>query len=234
VLDIEYRQGRIEYRRDYPPPQDMLPQHLPFLERLSLSGTVPMKMKEVQMPALKELDINLDESVDSFYDTTYDEELYERPIFDLLGCKDVPFGKLETLGIKLRHGTPVYMNDDKLGAYRRLLRVCGNVKSISSDKSSIYLILKLLEEECLDNTAIVDRTFVLSDGEMSREMRAGREEKLEDIRAMAVELGWSTFDEDRRHCFKEFLGIHYTKSSGTSQFKEDEDRSPPPLDLFDV
>jgi hypothetical protein len=193
-----------------------------------------MKMKKVQMPALKELDISLDESVDYFHDTAYGKELYERSIFDLLGCKGLPFSKLENLGIDLCKYYPVKINDDKWDAYRKLLRGCDNVRRISSNQPSTALILKLLEEECLDNTAIVDRTFVLSDGEMSREMRAGREEKLEDIRAMAMELGWSTFDEDRRHCFKEFLGIHYTESSGTSQFKEDEDRSPPPLDLFDV
>jgi hypothetical protein len=155
-------------------------------------------MKDAQIPCLKKLTINFQELSDSEPDpnlantfNTTVSNLFPQPVIDLIECDGVPFSLIETLsiGFDWRISYDVTMNNVNWDGYHELLRLCRNLKKVSADQLSVIFILRLLKEDCLTAGDILGRHFAVSNGFKSREMRAGKDERLYDVEAFAVELG---------------------------------------------
>lgn len=172
-----------------------LPTNLLSLERLSLVGnTMPDNIATIQSPVLRELRIKFDEH----YDTEYGEDDHKFPIRVLLKCSGLHFHLLETLTIEFDKTRPLKMTDANWEAYYRLLRICNNVKKISGDDASTVFVLRLLKDDCIVAGALSNRALIISNGEKNKEVRIGKEQRLEDIEQFADELGWTEMEEDRR------------------------------------
>lgn len=171
-----------------------LPTILPSLEHLRLAGTyIPDNMKEVQAPSLRELNLKFDECPEKWYSN--DQE--DQPIRTILECHGIPFHQLDILSIAFNRRYNVEIGHSDWNNYYRLLRLCNSVKRISGNKFSTIILLRLLKEDCKGAGALLGRTVTISNGEESKELRPGKQDRLEDIEEFARNLGWPLTNEER-------------------------------------
>jgi hypothetical protein len=175
-----------------------VPTHLHFLEHLSLRGDrLPDNMKQVKAPLLRELGVCFWH--DTYESVDYDEdEDNQRMNEHLIECDGIPFHQINTLTIGFQRYYETKLHDDYWNSYHTLLRLCNNVKKICGDRRSTIFILRLLKEDCMDASALINREVVVSNGVVSKRIRAGVEERLHDIAAFSMELGCAGMKEDRR------------------------------------
>lgn len=170
-----------------------IPVNLLSLKRLHLGGcSLPKNLKEVQTPVLRELSLDLEEDED-----------YTPLVENLLTCNGIPFQQLDALTIEFDDDA-VSLSDRHCDTYIALLRVCTNLKQLSGNLHPTIFLLKILIDECVGTYALTNRTFGIFCGDTFREIRAGKEEQLEDIEAFAAELGWPQIREkDERELIRE-------------------------------
>lgn len=195
-----------------------IPTNLLSLKRLHLAGdALPCNIKEVQTPVLRELSLKFE-----------DDRRDRPPIKDLVKCTGIPFRQIETLILEFGDQMEVTMTDKHWNGYTALLQLCTGLKQVLVDYDSMIFLLKLLMDDCMGMGTLTDRTIPISyDGEI-KEIRSGREERLEEIETYTTKLGWLEIGKmDRFELIRKLYPYAEADDDSMSSYVDSEDSVSP-------